>query len=125
MHGMPLWTFVCESNRDVLAEWTGGDELPLRLQARLDQKLDLLRFLSFELLTDTHVVVKAAPPDIYRLKVAVEPEFQILLCLESDGMGYTLLGIAPKSVDSKRAIERRNLILSDPAKHRRKLNERD
>ncbi|MEK7993365.1 MAG: hypothetical protein AAB403_06120 [Planctomycetota bacterium] len=134
MAWMPLWTFVSESGRDVLKEWAREARLATRVRARLDQKLDVLRRQSFEILIHTHLLAGpiAKQLHIYKLRVDGQVAVRVMLCrgpLPGEP-GYTLLAgalerdrrLTPADAP-ERATRNRDKVISDPV-HRRKPYER-
>jgi hypothetical protein len=127
-----LWTFLSESGRDTLQEWSDGARLPTRVRALMDQKLDVLRCQPFEAVIHSKLLAGPIAQHIYKLRLNGIVAVRIMLCrgpLLGD-VGYTMLvgaverdgKLVPRDAP-ERAGRNRAIVLERP-KERRKVHDR-
>ena len=129
--GMLIWDFQ-SADRNLIIEWADRIRLGKRDRALLDQKLDALSALRFELATHTKLVAgplnNSADKHIYKLRVSGSIMIRIMMCrgpLDGESACTLLAGATER--DSRldpgnapvTASERRKQILTDPGKYRR------
>lgn len=129
---MVIWDFQL-GDTNAIREWAADIRLGKRDRGLLDQKLDALTRLRFDLATHTHLVAgplrTSADKHIYKLHVNASIMIRILLCRGPIGEedGVTLLAgaterdgnLVPSSV-VETASERRGLVVSKAEKYRRR-----
>ena len=131
MTDVRIWTFVTVNSRDALSEWADHVRLPTRERALLDQKLDVLQSLPFEVVINTKLL--AGPltgvAHIYKLRVNASLAVRIMLCRGpvSGELCYTLLdgaiergGKLDPPQAPRRASERRTLVIEAPQQRRKR-----
>ena len=129
--GMVVWDFQL-ADRNLILEWADDVRLGKRDRALLDQKLDALSALDFELATHTHLV--AGPlnnsPDkhIYKLRVNASIMIRVMLCrgpLPGEAACTLLAGATERDMAlvpanaPQTASERRKQVLGSPKQYRR------
>ena len=81
--GMLIWDYQSE-NQNLIRQWADGIRLGKRDRALLDQKLDALEALEFDLATHTHLVAgplrSSKDKHIYKLRVNAGVMIRIMLC---------------------------------------------
>ena len=131
MSGMTLWDFQSQG-RNAIQAWADEIRLSKRDRALLDQKLDALGALEFDLATHTHLVAgpltNSDDKHIYKLRVNGSIMIRILMCrgpLIGERACTFLCGATEHDMKLKPAnaprvaSKRRREVLEDPAQNRR------
>jgi hypothetical protein len=125
-----LYDFLSARGENVILRWVKDDKLTVRGRAALNQKLDRLIQIPFQLAIDTKVLAGPIYKHIYKLVIHADIMLRPMLCrgpFDIEGE-YTLLlgavetgGKLPKGSKEK-AGENREILLADPS--RRCLHDR-
>ena len=129
--GMVIWDFHL-ADRNLIREWAEDVRLGKRDRALLDQKLDALSALDFELATHTHLVAgplnNSTDKHIYKLRVNASIMIRVMLCkgpLQGEAACTLLVGaterdrmLVPKNAPET-ASTRRSQVLAAPKQYRR------
>lgn len=114
-----LWDFVSARGENVILRWVKDDRLTVRDRAKLNQKLDRLSQIEFELAIDTKLLAGPIYKDIYKLVIHGDVMLRPMLCrgpFEIDGE-YTLLlgavetgGKLPQGSKTRASANRQELL---------------
>lgn len=129
---MELWDYQFQGENKIL-EWAKEIRLGKRDRALLDQKLDSLQALRFELASHTHLLAgplnNSKDKHIYKIRVNASIMIRILVCRGplANENGITLLAGATERnnrIEPARAISdasvRRAQVAKDPGSYRRR-----
>ena len=120
---MDLWDY-CSHERNVILKWADDVRLSKRDRALLDQKLDALSALQFDLAQQTHLLTKplnnSADKHIHKLRVNASIMVRIMVCRGPmpGEIACTLLAgaterdgkLTPERAVGDASIHRRNVI---------------
>jgi hypothetical protein len=125
-----LWHFTNIRSESVIVEWVSDEKLSKRDRAILNQKLDRLRQIDYDLAKNTRLLAGPIYGHVYKLVIHGDVMLRPMLCRGpiSNETEYTLLlgaiernwKLPPNS--EERAADNRETIINDP--NRRKPHER-
>ncbi len=119
---LELWDFLTERGENAVLRWVRKDGLTVRDRAMLNQKLDRLCQIDFDLAKNTKLLAGPIHKDIYKLVIHADVMLRPMLCRGpiSVAAEYTLLlgavetgGKLPAG-SREQAAANRVLVLSDP-----------
>ena len=127
MNAIYLWDYVDGTGRNLIVEWLTADRISLRDRAKLNQKLDSLLRIDFDLAVQTKLLARVGKY-ILKLRVFGEVQLRPMLCqgpIDLHGE-YTLLAgarevggkLRPENVVAL-ALDRRGHITVDGGNKRR------
>ena len=117
-----LWDFRSERGENVILRWVREDRLTKRARAALNQKLDRLSQLEFDLAVQTKFLAGPIYKRIYKLVVKADIQLRPLLCRGPHNVEreYTLLLGAVEVGDKlpngakEKAEENRQVVIKNP-----------
>jgi hypothetical protein len=121
-----LWDFVSPRGENMILRWVRDERLTVRARAALNQKLDRLVQMDFDLAIETKLLAGPIYGNIYKLVIHAGVMLRPTLCRGplNNSREYTLLlgaiekgGKLPRGSEEK-AAENRGIILADPARRR-------
>jgi hypothetical protein len=119
IQSMKLWDFLSTRDENVILRWVKDDRLTVRDRAKLNQKLDRLSQMPFELAIQTKLLAGPIYKNIYKLIVHGDVMLRPMLCRGPFDIDkeYTLLlgavetgGQLPEGSKQKAADNRESLI---------------
>ena len=129
--GMVIWDFQL-ADRNLIRKWAADVRLGKRDRALLDQKLDALSALNFDLATHTHLVAgplnNSADKHIYKLRVNASIMIRVMLCrgpLPGEAACTLLAGATERNMlyvpanAPQMASARRKQVMASPKQYRR------
>lgn len=125
-----LWDFLSERGENLILRWVKDDRLTVRDRAKLNQKLDRLCQISFELAIQTKLLAGPIYKSVYKMVIHGDIMLRPMLCrgpIEVE-REYTLLrgavetgGKLPPN-SKEQAEENRQILIREPS--RRGIHER-
>lgn len=124
MTQLMLWDFLSARGENVILRWVKTARLTTRDRAALNQKLDRLRQMDFELAIGTKLLAGPIYKHIYKLVIHGDVMLQPMLCrgpIDPDTEYTLLLGAIEKGGNLPRgsmqqAEENRQTVLHDPSR---------
>jgi hypothetical protein len=122
-----IWDFVSPRGENEIARWAGDQKLTNGDRAKLDQKMDRLAQVDFQLAVGTKLLNGPIRKEIYKVKVHGQVMMRPLLCRGpvSKETEYTILkGAIEKdwklipATCLQDAVDNRNAVIGDPDKRR-------
>src|SRR5258708_8573143 len=117
-----IWDFLSERGENVILKWVKDDRLTVRDRAKLNQKLDRLSQIEFELAIGTKLLAGPIYKHIYKMVVHADVMLRPMLCRGPIDVPseYTLLlgavetgGKLPAG-SMQKAGENRQIVIEDP-----------
>ena len=124
---MRLWDFLSARGENVILRWVKDERLTMRSRAVLNQKLERLCQMDFDLAIGTRLLAGPIYKHVYKLVIHSDVMLRPMLCrgpVENDSEYTLLLGAIEMGgklpLGSKeQAEENRNIVLANPETRRR------